>query len=156
MSTETGATVTYAQLVTDSLRFASGFTQVAGLKAGDTALIFSGNSILYPSLLFGGQAAGITMSTANASYTGPELAHQLHDSGAKVLLVSSDNLDIAMEAAKVCNFSPNHIYVLPGGDGIVRTKGLKTYELLRGDKAFKPVQIPSLTKSVACEYAHRS
>lgn len=43
------------------------------------------------------------------------------------------------------------IFVLPGIDGKVNTRGLKSYELLKGNKNFKPVQFDEgdLTKRIA-------
>lgn len=97
------------------------------------------------------QAAGVTVSTANAGYTAPELAHQLQDSSAKVVLVSSDVVDVARAAAKEIGFPEDRIYVLPGSDGKVVTGGLKSYELLRGEDGFAPVEFnqEELTTSVA-------
>lgn len=105
---------------------------------------------------FAGQAAGLTVSTANSGYTSPELAHQLRDSSASVMLVSLDLLSTAIGAAKECNFDLQRIYVLPGTPGLSSTAegdlmGCKSYECLRGRKEFKPVVIPvkDLTKRVA-------
>lgn len=47
----------YGQLIEESLRFGHGLTNVAGLEKGDTLLLFSPNSVLYPILLFAGQVS---------------------------------------------------------------------------------------------------
>lgn len=132
-------------MIATSLSFASGLTHSAKLTPGSTILLFSPNSTLYPALLFAGQAAGLTVSTANSSYTPSELSHQLEVSGAEILLVGSDLVDTAREAAKERGIKEDKIYVLPGVDGkVVVPKGLRSYAELKdveGGKKFKPVQL---------------
>ncbi|ORY89058.1 hypothetical protein BCR35DRAFT_317396 [Leucosporidium creatinivorum] len=141
----TGEKTTYQQLITTSLSYASGLSTRANLKPGSVILLFSPNSTLYPSLLFAGQAAGLTVSTANSSYTPSELSHQIEVSGAEVLLVGSDLVDVAREAAKERGVKEDRIYVLPGVDGkVVVPAGLRSYTELNdsvGGKSFKPVQL---------------
>lgn len=139
----------------DSLSLASGLTSVAGLKPKDTILIFAPNSTLYPKLLFAGQAAGLTVSTANSSYTVSELQHQIETSSALVLLVGADLVDTAKEAAKLSGVKESNIFVLPGVDGKVVTGGLKSYEELKGKPGFQPVKISQkdLETAVACEWS---
>ncbi|CAE6488969.1 unnamed protein product, partial [Rhizoctonia solani] len=48
---------------------------------------YSPNSIAWPFTLFGCVAAGLRITLANSSYTPPELAHQLKDSGAGYVFV---------------------------------------------------------------------
>jgi acyl-CoA synthetase (AMP-forming)/AMP-acid ligase II len=135
---------TYAQLISTSLSYASGLTNSAHLSPGCTILLFSPNSTLYPSLLFAGQAAGLTVSTANSSYTPSELSHQIEVSGAEILLVGSDLVGVAREAAKERGLKEDKIYVLPGVDGkVVVPQGLRSYVQLQdieGGQTFQPVQ----------------
>ncbi|KAM0754180.1 acetyl-CoA synthetase-like protein [Meredithblackwellia eburnea MCA 4105] len=138
----TGVETSYTKLIDESLRFGNGLRNVAGLRPGkDTFLIFSPNSTLYPVLLFAATAAGVTVSTANSSYTPHELAHQVREASAVVLLVGSDLVPVAKEAAKELGLSEDKIYVLPGIDGKVNVQGLKSYEVLRGERT-PPVEIP--------------
>lgn len=143
---------TYRQLVDTSLSFADGYSRVAGLKKGDTVLIFAPNSTLYPALLFGGQALGVTVTTANSSYTTSELVHQIQISDASVLLVGSDMLAVAREAAKETGIKENKIYVLPSADGKVNADGLQSFEKLKGSSNFKPVTFTEkeLVENIAC------
>lgn len=136
-----------------SLSLASGLTNAAGLRPRDTICIFAPNSTLYPHLLFAGQAAGLTVSTANSSYTAGELEHQLTTSSASVLLVGSDLVSVAKEAAKAAGVKESNIYVLPGVDGKVVTGGLKSWEALKGKPGFEPVKMSQkdLETAVACE-----
>ncbi|GAA93884.1 uncharacterized protein L969DRAFT_70160 [Mixia osmundae IAM 14324] len=137
--------MTYGQLVDACLDLASGLRKVAGLKVGDMILAFSPNSIEYPVVLLGGQAAGLPVSTANSAYTPRELAHQIRDSGAKLLLVASDLVPIAQEALKSVD-GKIPIYVLPGVDGkIANISGCKSWEELNkpgSGKGFEHFTLP--------------
>ncbi|BGP50499.1 hypothetical protein JCM10450v2_006418 [Rhodotorula kratochvilovae] len=144
-----GQQLTYGQLAQDALRFADGLTRVAKLKRGETVLLFSPNSILYPALLFAGQAAGLVVSTANSSYLPDELAHAITLSDAAVILASADTLDIAHQACKDAGFSTDRVYVVPGADGSLPRAlphGMKSYEALRGSDTFEPV-VPTLQEA---------
>ncbi|GAA5912708.1 acyl--CoA ligase [Sporobolomyces salmoneus] len=136
----TGNKTTFSQLRDLSLQLASGFTKF-GLKRGDTILVFSPNSTLYPALIFGGEAAGLVVSTANSAYTPNELAHSLKLAEAKIILVGADLLPIAKEAAKQTGLDERKIFVLPGTSGKLPSNlgGSKSYEKLIGSKDFKPV-----------------
>ncbi|TKA52072.1 hypothetical protein B0A53_04732 [Rhodotorula sp. CCFEE 5036] len=139
----TGQQTTYGQLADESLRFASGLTTQAGLKRGQSLLIFSPNSMLYPVLMLAGQAAGVIVSTANSSYGAEELAHALDIADAVVVLVSADLLSIAQDAVKQTQHPDAQIYVLPGSDGALPAslpRGVKSYTELRGSPSFRPVQ----------------
>ncbi|GAA5975414.1 hypothetical protein JCM5350_006472 [Sporobolomyces pararoseus] len=136
-----GKKTTYGELRDLSLQIASGLSK-AGLKRGDTVLIFSPNSTLYPALIFGGEAAGITVSTANSAYTLTELAHCLKLSEAKVMLVAADLLEIAKETAKQTGMDEKNIFALPNISGKVPTDigKARNWEELLGSKDFKPVK----------------
>ncbi|GAA6060838.1 hypothetical protein JCM10212_005256 [Sporobolomyces blumeae] len=138
----TGDKITYDQLSSLSLSFASGYTTTGGLKRGDSILIFSPNSPLYVPLIFGGQAAGLIVSTANASYTATELAHQIELATPGVILVGADLVDVAKEAAKMSGVDHKKLYVLPqaGGQMPKNLGGLRSYEELKGSPKFKPVK----------------
>ncbi|GAA5965081.1 hypothetical protein JCM3765_004851 [Sporobolomyces pararoseus] len=137
----TGKKTTYGELRDLSLQIASGLSK-AGLKRGDTALVFSPNSTLYPALVFGGEAAGVTVSTANSSYGPDELAHCLKLSEAKVMLVGGDFLEIAKETAKKAGMDEKYIFALPSmsGDVPANLGKVKNWQELLGSKDFKPVK----------------
>lgn len=139
----TGQQTTYAELAEESLRFADGLTSVAKLRRGDSILIFSPNSILYPILLLGGQAAGVVVSTANSSYLPDELAHAIDIAGSRVVLASADLLEIAQKAVTESSIPDATIYVLPGTDGKLPAaipRGMRPYTDLRGSASFEPVR----------------
>lgn len=104
-------------------------------------LVFSPNSIQYALAIFGGQAAGLTVSTANSGYTPTELAHQIRDSQAAVILASSDLLPVALKALKEkdVKVKEDAVFVLPGIDGTVKVQeGARSWLELRGKKGFRP------------------
>ncbi|GAA5915766.1 hypothetical protein JCM6882_003851 [Rhodosporidiobolus microsporus] len=138
----TGTETTYGQLRSSSLRLADGLTRVAGLKRGDTVLVFSPNSTLYPVLLFGSQAAGLIASTANAGYTPSELAHQLEVSGASVVLAAAELLETTQKAVKEVGLGMDRVFVLPDAKGELPAKlpaGARSWKELDGRDGFEPV-----------------
>lgn len=149
----------YGQLRTQSLLFASGLTTKHNLVPGDVILLFSANSIHYPLPLFGALAAGLTITTANSGYTPPELAHQIRNSGAKVVVCSSDLLGVVREALREdgVEVGEDRVFVMPGLDGRVGlVGGARSWDELRGDgKGFRPVRRTDereLEKLPACEW----
>lgn len=56
-------------------------------------------------LVIATQCAGIVISGANAAYTPKELEHQLHDSGASVLMVHPSILEVALAATGALGWS---------------------------------------------------
>ncbi|KAI9488768.1 hypothetical protein BDB00DRAFT_884743 [Zychaea mexicana] len=86
-------------------------------------------------------------SPANPSYTKDELAHQLRETKAKVLVAHSSNVDTAFEAADIVGLARSSIFVF--GKGIV--KGVRPYvKVLLGGRLARTVEFKfekSLRKS---------
>ena len=76
------------------------------LKRGDVAMIFSPNSIAWPVMLFGGMAAGLSMTLANSAYTPRELEHQWTDSGASVVFTHATLVPVVLEMFKHLGLDP--------------------------------------------------
>ena len=106
-----------------SLRVAYAVKQRGG-KRGDVAMIFwcglyihasliasdvllSPNSLAWPLTLLGLIGAGLRPTLANSSYTPPELAHQLKDSGAKTIFVHPTLFPVLIKALDLLNI-PEH------------------------------------------------
>ena len=94
-----GQEMTFAELAHGVDRFAAALGE-RGLGRGDVIAVFAPNSPYYPVVFHGGLAAGVAVSTVNALYTPDELAFQLRDSGAKVLVTISAFLDRARAALR--------------------------------------------------------
>ncbi|KAK4217159.1 putative 4-coumarate--CoA ligase [Rhypophila decipiens] len=99
-----------------SKRVALGLLKL-GLQPGERVLVFSGNSIFYPSVFLGVLAAGGIFTGANPGFVARELAYQLRDSDARFLFVAEAALPTALEAAKEVGLSHDNIFILGGKVG---------------------------------------
>lgn len=92
-----GRTIGYAQLERDVRALAAGLA-ARGFGRGDTFAIYMPNAPEYATAFYGAIAAGGCCTTINPLYTARELAHQLADSRARMLLTVPAFLDAAREA----------------------------------------------------------
>jgi len=83
----TGRTITYAELPERVERTAAGLAAL-GVRKGDVCAIFAPNSPEYVVAVLAIARLGAVATTANPLYTPNDLAKQLEDSGAHVLLTS--------------------------------------------------------------------
>ncbi|MDP5280843.1 AMP-binding protein [Sphingomonas sp. DG1-23] len=81
-----GSERTYGAMLADAKAFAA-WLQSVGVEKGDRVALMMPNCLQYPAALFGTLFAGAVVVNVNPLYTAPELAHQLRDSGAVVLVV---------------------------------------------------------------------
>jgi PAS domain S-box-containing protein len=94
----TGRCLTYADLWSAARRTAVGLAD-RGIRHGDVVAIWSPNVLDYPVAVFGTMLAGGVVTTINPLYTANELANQLRDVGARVLIASAASADAAVRAA---------------------------------------------------------
>jgi long-chain acyl-CoA synthetase len=80
-------TLTYGDLDLLATRFAAYLQKVARLQAGDRIAIMLPNVLQYPVAILGAFRAGLTVVNTNPMYTPRELQHQLHDSGARAIVI---------------------------------------------------------------------
>ncbi|PGH32859.1 ribosome assembly protein SQT1 [[Emmonsia] crescens] len=105
-----------------------------GSESSRVTCIYSVNAIDYLTLCWAIHRCSGIASPANATYSGPELTHQLKDSGSKSLFTCATNLPIALEAAANAGIPKSRIYLLdlpsefPGGGK--SPDGFKTVEQL--------------------------
>jgi 4-coumarate--CoA ligase len=83
----------------------------------DVVVGFSNLQTLLPIAFYGTIAAGGIFSCASHSYTATELARQIEQGDAKLLICSADLVKVAIEAAKQCNLSLDRVLVLESGYG---------------------------------------
>ncbi|KTD17168.1 AMP-binding protein [Legionella jordanis] len=81
-----GSSITYAELDKISREFAI-YLQQLGLKKGSRVAIMMPNLLQYPVILFAILRAGYVVVNTNPLYTADEVAHQMNDSGAEVIIV---------------------------------------------------------------------
>ncbi|KAF1835166.1 4-coumarate-CoA ligase-like protein [Decorospora gaudefroyi] len=103
-------------------RLASGLRR-SGLQPGDRVLLFSGNTLFFPSVVMGVIMAEGVFTGANPTYIARELAYQLQDSGARYLICAENSLETGMAAAKEIGMDASRIFVFD--DGIATFQGRK-------------------------------
>ncbi|SDF69198.1 4-coumarate--CoA ligase family protein [Klenkia brasiliensis] len=118
-----GETITHAQLVGYVDRFAAAL-HARGLGKGDVVAVFSPNTIWFPVVFHGIAAAGCVMSPVNSLYTPDEIAFQLRDAGAKLLVTVSPFLDRARPAMEKAGVTD--LVVLDGAEGADSLRDLLT------------------------------
>jgi acyl-CoA synthetase (AMP-forming)/AMP-acid ligase II len=94
----TGRRITYAELSEGVRRVARGLAD-RGFGPGDVLGLYSPNLPEYALAVFGVASLGGTVTPANPLYTVDELAQQLEDAGAKVLITAPPFLEKARAAA---------------------------------------------------------
>ena len=114
--------LTYAQLRSLSKRIAAGLLK-HGLVQGGRVLLSSANHLNYPAVVMGIWMAGGVFTGANSNYTSRELAHQLQDSEASILIADSNRLEVALEAAERAGLPKNRIFAFDGNLAVSKTPG---------------------------------
>ncbi|KAF2452189.1 acetyl-CoA synthetase-like protein [Karstenula rhodostoma CBS 690.94] len=93
----------------------------AGLQPGERVLLFSGNTLFFPTVMMGIIMAGGIYTGANPTYVARELAYQLKDSGAKYLLCAEGSLDTGIAAAQEAGLPASSVFVFD--DGVATFEG---------------------------------
>src|SRR3982750_3574717 len=109
-----GDVITHGQLSAYVERVAANL-HARGLRKGDVVAVFCPNTPWYPVVFHGIAAAGCVMSPINSLYTPEEIAFQLRDSGAKIVITISlflERVPAAVEKTPV-----DEILVLDGAEG---------------------------------------
>src|SRR5438270_147438 len=83
-----GDVITHGQLAHHVDRLAAALHE-KGLRKGDVVAVLCPNTPWYPVVFHGIAAAGCVMSPINSLYTADEIAFQIRDSGARVLITIS-------------------------------------------------------------------
>ena len=94
-------------------RFGKGL-QKNGLQRGDRVLLYAGNKLFFPVVMWSVTAAGAIFTAASPSASALELEYQLRDSGAGFLLTSLEGLDTALKAAKGAQLPSSQVYTFGG------------------------------------------
>ena len=116
-----------------------------GFKPGETFAIFMPNVPEYAVAFYGAIAAGGQCTAANPLYTARELAFQLIDSGARMLLTAPAFIEVAREAAHTAGCE----LFLVGDDD-----GAPSFAKLLGDPEAAPhIEIDAATDVAALPYS---
>ncbi len=113
---QSGSATTYRQLITQIDLIAGGLA-ARGLGIGDVIALHSPNIPAFAAAFHGILRAGATATTVNVLYTADEIAAQLHDSRAQLIITISPLLDQAREAAAIAGMSDSAIIVLDQAEG---------------------------------------
>lgn len=109
-----GTQITFQKLDQLSLQFA-GFLLQSGLPSGSRIAIMLPNTLQYPITLFGALRAGFVVVNTNPLYTAEELAYQINNSGAQIIVVL-ENFAKTVELALPKMPLLKHIIVTKLGD----------------------------------------
>ncbi|TYP83764.1 AMP-binding protein [Blastococcus xanthinilyticus] len=140
-----GDVITHGQLAQYVDRVAANL-HARGLRKGDVVAVFCPNTPWFPVVFHGIAAAGCVMSPINSLYTPDEIAFQLKDSGAKILITIGLFLDRATAAAEK---SPvDEIVVLDGAEGHANL-----FDLLGADAPSVQVDIDPANDLVTLPYS---
>jgi len=140
-----GDTITHGQLAAYVDRVAANL-HARGLRKGDVVAVFCPNTPWFPVVFHGIAAAGCVMSPINSLYTPDEIAFQLKDSGAKLLITISLFMDRATAAVE--KSSVDEIVVLDGAEGHANL-----FDLLGADAPSVQVDIDPANDLVALPYS---
>ncbi|MGE5636998.1 MAG: AMP-binding protein [Nocardioidaceae bacterium] len=110
----TGKATTYAELAAQVRAAAAGLAG-AGLGAGDVLALLSPNVAAYPVVLHATVSLGAAVTPLNPLLTRRELATQMRDAGARVLVAAAPLLGEALPAAAEASVAQT--YVLGEADG---------------------------------------
>lgn len=139
--TNMGCDISYHELDILVEAFAAYLQQKLGLKKGDRVGIMLPNSLQYPVAMFGVLKAGGIVVNFNPLYTVDEVAHQIQDSGAKIMLVMANFASVLAEAQK--RASLEHVIVTELGDLLAWPKGMiVNFVVTKIKKLIKPWDIP--------------
>jgi long-chain acyl-CoA synthetase len=140
-------TLTYGELDLLASRFAAYLQQVARLRQGDRIALMLPNVLQYPVAILGAFRAGLTIVNTNPMYTPRELQHQLHDSGARAILILEN---FAHTLAQVRGEVPLETIIVTGvGDLLGLPKSLLVNFVLRHVKK----QVPEYVLPGAVSFA---
>lgn len=111
-----GLTLTFAQVAAMAATFAAALAE-RGIGKGDVVAIFSPNNPYFAVAFHGILTAGGVATTINSLYTPDEIAHQLRDSRAVLVVTVSPFLDRVRAAVAQDGVDVRQVVVLDGADG---------------------------------------
>jgi acyl-CoA synthetase (AMP-forming)/AMP-acid ligase II len=139
-----GASISFGELRAMTERIAAGLAE-RGIGKGDVVGIFAPNTPHYAAVFHGILRANAVVTSANSLYSPGELAHQLRDSRAKLLVTVSPFLDRAAAGAEQAGLGADAVIVLDGAEGHASLRDLlgstaepPPLDLAPGDTAVLP------------------
>ncbi|WP_424968705.1 AMP-binding protein [Dinoroseobacter sp. S375] len=136
-----GAIMTGTELEARIRAFAGGL-QARGIGPGDVIAIMAPNTPDYATAFHGVAFAGATVTTLNPTYTAEEAAHQLRDSGAKMLITVPPFAELAQAAAQAADVSEIVMIGVAGPGGLEALFGPPLAQQVPVDLETDPVVLP--------------
>lgn len=134
-----GKAISFAETGRAARAFAA-WLQAQGYRKGDRIALMMPNILAYPAAIFGALLGGYTVVNVNPLYTARELAHQLNDSGARVLVVIENFAHVVEEAKPQLKIE--RVVVATAGD-LMGFKGhIVNFVARRIKKVVKPFDLP--------------
>jgi long-chain acyl-CoA synthetase len=134
-----GKAISFAETGRAARAFAA-WLQAQGYRKGDRIALMMPNILAYPATIFGALLGGYTVVNVNPLYTARELAHQLNDSGARVLVVIENFAHVVEEAKPQLKIE--RVVVATAGD-LMGFKGhIVNFVARRVKKVVKPFNLP--------------
>lgn len=121
-------TLTWAEVWERSNRFANAYIKL-GLKKQDRVMIYLPNCLEFMEAFIGGNKAGLISTSGNFRLTGPEIAYQLNDSGARAIVLKTKEQCDNILAVKNTVPTLEHIIMIDEG---APAGVLSYYKLLDG------------------------
>ena len=112
----TGASLTFGELHEQVLRVAAALAE-RGVGRGDVVAVFAPNSPWWPVVFHGVLRANAVVTTVNVLNTAGDVAAQLADAGARMLVTTAALLDRAEAAAATAGLDDDAVVVLDGAPG---------------------------------------
>jgi acyl-CoA synthetase (AMP-forming)/AMP-acid ligase II len=142
-----GATTTYGALKAQ-VDAVAGALAARGVRPGDVVALHSPNVPAFVAVFHGILRAGATATTVASLAIGADIAGQLRDSGATMLLTVSPLLDAALAGAAEAGLPADRVVVLDGADGHESLR-----DLLAGDHPAPDVEIDPSTHLAVLPYS---
>ena len=150
-----GAEITYRETIARIDAFAGMLTE-RGIGVGDVVAILSPNSPAFVTVLHGILRAGATVTTVNALSTAAEIAKQISDSNARMLITIAPLLERAEKAASATGMAAADVVLfenLGAGQGPAFGADPNTPRLLRSDQAPPQASFDPATHVAALPYS---
>ncbi|MDL9936131.1 AMP-binding protein [Gordonia sp. ABSL1-1] len=148
---KSGAETTYRQLIAQ-INAAAGALAARGIGVGDVVGVLSPNVPAFATVFHGILRAGAAATTINALFTAPEIAKQLRNSQAKMLVTVSPMAEQAKAAAAEVGFADDALVILDG-EGLATSGHPNAIDLLGPNLAAPDVSFDPNTHIAALPYS---
>jgi 4-coumarate--CoA ligase len=105
-----------------------------GIKQNDAVLMYSSNHIFVPVAYFAVAGSGRIFTGCNPAYGVDETVYQIENTGAKVILVEPQFLDLVLKAAEKSNFPLERIYLFDDKP-VKAQRGVRSWMTILGSES---------------------